>query len=336
MQLDDALAQRRGQLGLVHVERDVRANQRAARKIASALRARDADARAPHRNRRAHAPAPPARSDSARSPSAARARRALTSSVVNRDRLLPVALLLVDAQQVAQRRARAARRLRELLKQTLGAIEQPRAEIVLGEREHRVQAMLVAERRPRHDVLVDADRALDLAAPPIEAAEREMRLDGLVVDVDHAQEHFERLVRLFVEQEARPLEIVLVQRRSGPGCAAVRRSDCGGGDAARSRSGTAPRASRRPLRRTARRSASSDRSAGIFAGGCERPRARLGQPQRATQPTALVEQLGDPVDAPEQARRADRRRKRRRARDRAASRCAGTRARRRRARRSSR
>ena len=29
-----------------------------------------------------------------------------------------------------------------------------------------------------------------------------MRFDGLVVDVDHPQEHFQRLVRLFVEQEA--------------------------------------------------------------------------------------------------------------------------------------
>jgi hypothetical protein len=36
-------------------------------------------------------------------------------------------------------------------------------------------------------------------------------LDGLVVDVDHLQKDFERLVRLFVEQKAEALEVVLVQ-----------------------------------------------------------------------------------------------------------------------------
>ena len=71
--------------------------------------------------------------------------------------------------------------------------------------------MFVAERRTRHDVLVNADRALHFAAPPVDAAEREVGLDRLVVDVDHPQEDFERLVGLFVEQKAQALEIVLVQ-----------------------------------------------------------------------------------------------------------------------------
>src|SRR5690242_20989300 len=46
---------------------------------------------------------------------------------------------------------------------------------------------------------------------------------------------------------------------------------------------------------------SSDRSNCIFVGSRQCPRARLGRAQRATQPAALVEQLGDPIDAPEQA-----------------------------------
>src|SRR5262245_43489389 len=91
-----------------------------------------------------------------------------------------------------------------------------------------MRAMLFRQRRPRDDVLVHADRALDLAAPAVEIAEREMRLDGVVVDLDHAQEDFERLVGLFVEKERQTLEIAFRRwslrigrafgaRRAGPG-----------------------------------------------------------------------------------------------------------------------
>src|SRR5262245_29563290 len=72
-----------------------------------------------------------------------------------------------------------------------------------------MQAMLLGERRSRDDVLVHPDRAVDLAAASIEAAEGKVRLDRVVVDLDHAQEHFERLVRLLVQQEAQALEIPL-------------------------------------------------------------------------------------------------------------------------------
>src|SRR5262245_24794457 len=41
-------------------------------------------------------------------------------------------------------------------------------------------------------------------------------------------------------------------------------------------------------------------SAAIVTGSSERACARFGDAQRPTQPAALVEQLGDPIDAPEQ------------------------------------
>jgi len=60
---------------------------------------------------------------------------------------------------------------------------------------------------------VDADGAVDFPPPAKQAAEREMRFDGLVVDPDHLQEMLERLVGLLVEQEIESLEVVDVERR---------------------------------------------------------------------------------------------------------------------------
>ena len=57
-----------------------------------------------------------------------------------------------------------------------------------------------------------ADRALDLAAPAEQTAEREMQLDGLRIDLHHLDERFDRLVRLLVQQEIQPFEIRHRQR----------------------------------------------------------------------------------------------------------------------------
>src|SRR5690606_35085870 len=94
---------------------------------------------------------------------------------VRGNRLLPVALLLVDANQIAQRRLALRAFVRQLLEQRLRAIEQAGAEVILGERESRVSAMLVAQRTARDDVFVHANRTLDLAATPIQTPQREMR-----------------------------------------------------------------------------------------------------------------------------------------------------------------
>ena len=187
------------------------------------------------------------------------------------DGLLPVALLFVNAQQIAQRRDVPLSAVRELLKQTLGAIKESCAKIVLGEREHRVQAMHLVQRRPRHDVLVDSDRAVDLAAAPIEAAEREMRLHRLVVYVDHAQEHFQRLVRLLIEQEAQAAKVLF-------GEFVLLRSDSLDAPAASSerRQPAAAAATNSAAMRNSRRAQAASPPAAARA--CD-----FGKPQRATQ-----------------------------------------------------
>ncbi len=75
------------------------------------------------------------------------------------------------------------------------------------------------------DVLVHADGALHLAAPAIQAAEREVRVDRLVVDLGQAQEDLERAVGLVVEQEPHALEVAGPALDAGacaaPACATV-------------------------------------------------------------------------------------------------------------------
>ena len=69
--------------------------------------------------------------------------------------------------------------------------------------------MTLVEIGARDDVLVHADRPVHLAAPPVQAAEREVRVDRLVVDFGEAEEHFERAVGLVVEQESHAFEVAL-------------------------------------------------------------------------------------------------------------------------------
>jgi hypothetical protein len=139
----------------------------------------------------------------------------LGQPVVNRDRVLPIALLLVDAQQMTQRRHPARIGLRQLPKRDFGAIEQARAEVVLGQREHRLQTMLVAELRPRHDVTV-VDRALHLRR----GAGRGCRARNGVSTVSLSTSTIFRktssaLSGSLVEQEAEPLQVVLVPAGGG-------------------------------------------------------------------------------------------------------------------------
>ena len=61
----------------------------------------------------------------------------------------------------------------------------------------------------RHDVLVHADGPVDLAAAPVQAAERKVRVDRFVIELGEAEEHFERAIGLVVEQEPHALEITL-------------------------------------------------------------------------------------------------------------------------------
>ena len=61
-------------------------------------------------------------------------------------------------------------------------------------------------------VLVHADRAIDLALAAKQAAQRKVQVDRLRIDLDHFDERFDRLVGLLVEQEVQAAEIRQRQR----------------------------------------------------------------------------------------------------------------------------
>ncbi len=61
-------------------------------------------------------------------------------------------------------------------------------------------------------VLVHADGAFDLALPAKQRTQREMKVDGLRVDLDHFDERFDGLVGLLVQQEVEAAEIRQRQR----------------------------------------------------------------------------------------------------------------------------
>ena len=127
------------------------------------------------------------------------------------DRLVPLLLLLVDLEQVLARERRLRARL-ELLEHLLGAVQDAGLEVVLAELGQRDQLLLRAQPGALEQVLVHADGAVILAAPAEQAAEREVQLDGLRIDLDHLDERLDRLVGLLVQQEVEPLEVGARQR----------------------------------------------------------------------------------------------------------------------------
>ena len=59
---------------------------------------------------------------------------------------------------------------------------------------------------------MNTNGAIQLATPPEKTAKREVSFDCLVIDANHAQEMFERLIRLLVKQEVKPFQVVDIQR----------------------------------------------------------------------------------------------------------------------------
>jgi hypothetical protein len=100
----------------------------------------------------------------------------------------------------------------ELLEDLLRAVEDPGLEVVLAELGERDHLLLGPEVRTLEKVLVHADGAVVLAAPAEQAAEREVQLDRLRVDLDHLDEGLDRLVGLLVQQEVEALEVGARQR----------------------------------------------------------------------------------------------------------------------------
>ena len=63
---------------------------------------------------------------------------------------------------------------------------------------------------------MNADGTLDLAAPAIERAEREVRLDGVRVRIHELQEHVERAIGLLGDEVIEPGEIVRMKFAERP------------------------------------------------------------------------------------------------------------------------
>ena len=109
-----------------------------------------------------------------------------TQALVHRRGLRPVVLEFVDADEVRQRHRGFAPAVGQLQEQLLGMVVEPGTEIVARELGECGVAILRVEPGAGDDVLVDANRAVDLAAPPVEAAECEVRVDRLLVERGHA------------------------------------------------------------------------------------------------------------------------------------------------------
>src|SRR3546814_1145604 len=87
------------------------------------------------------------------------------------------------------------------------AVEQARSHVVLAQRQQRLHLLLVAQVRALHQPLVQADRAVDLATPAEKMPQRNLGLEGVLVQLRDVQEQLDRLVGLFVEQVVQAAEI---------------------------------------------------------------------------------------------------------------------------------
>ena len=95
----------------------------------------------------------------------------------------------------------------EFAEDRLGTIEQAGLHVVLAQCEQRLHALAIGKVVPLHERLVQADRAVDLAAAAEQMAERDLRLEGFLVELRDVQEQLDRLVRLLVEQVVQAAEI---------------------------------------------------------------------------------------------------------------------------------
>ena len=129
----------------------------------------------------------------------------------NHNGFLPVFFLFVDFQQKLEC-GFGVLRVFEFEKQFFGAIEQTGLEVILRELIHGHGLLIFAQIGARHQILVHADGALDFTTAPEQAAQREVQFDGLRIHLDHFDEGFNRLVRLLIQQEVKPLEIRRRQR----------------------------------------------------------------------------------------------------------------------------
>jgi hypothetical protein len=78
---------------------------------------------------------------------------------------------------------------------------------VLRELEHRDLALVCGKVDAIEQVLVHADRAVDLALTAEQVSQGKMQVNGLWIDLDDLDKRFDRLVGLLVQQEIQAPEI---------------------------------------------------------------------------------------------------------------------------------
>ena len=123
-----------------------------------------------------------------------------------RDRLRPILFDLVDGQQRALRAERVFAGL-ERAERFLRAIQQARLQEILAEFEQRVIALGDRQVGATQEILMHADRAVGLAAPAKQVAERKVQFDGFGIELRDFDEGVDRLVVLLVEQEVQAAEV---------------------------------------------------------------------------------------------------------------------------------
>src|SRR5205807_2497172 len=115
------------------------------------------------------------------------------------ERLGPVALGLVDGYQLIERRVPVLARSRQLLEDTLGPVHESRALIVERQSERGLVAQawtaVIAQARMKRD------GAIDLAAAPEQASQRELHLGGIALSVGgHACEDLSGVIEAVVDE----------------------------------------------------------------------------------------------------------------------------------------
>ncbi len=120
-------------------------------------------------------------------------------------------LALIHAAQRIERAGAQPRYFAHLLKQRLGPIENTGAKVILRQSKQRLLPMFRGQFLAREEILMNSDGALYLAAPPIQCAQRKMRLDGLRIGIHQLQKHIERPVGLLGDQVIKSRQIVGMQ-----------------------------------------------------------------------------------------------------------------------------
>jgi len=121
------------------------------------------------------------------------------------DCLFPVAVLLVDAQQLLARGAAHGLAGQQLDQDFLGAIDQPGLVEVLRQLEAHQCLLLVAEIRQLQHLLVQADGTVVLAAAAVQFAQAQLHFQRVRMGARHFRQRAGRDVGLVIDQRVQPL-----------------------------------------------------------------------------------------------------------------------------------